>query len=501
MSFLRESSVSVRDNQLSPKFLINLFERIKLDRFQRYIHMMFSCNSQRQNMFRGADCFLPTRKISTKLCSKGFWDTRIDSQVRLASRLNIKVPYHALQASGFTEKFYGHLLPRKLEGVPLVFRLCCHGKDSLGYDPSNNNTHKADKELEARRSKDSMIDKVIDLSMALDDEAARAWIDVNQTFSAIQETIAEESWVKEAVQMATMEVYLAKARLHESLKAGDKEEAILYAQNVKEWLAKLTSMEDRLRGLQAKKDELLNEANMLKEAYKRAHTIALDIEEDITELMIWAERSVMSDAGDKTNERNHGEVLVREANELDEANQELEAIRSRNSMISKGIDQLISLEEEAAHAWNDANQIFHVVQEMIIEEYVAKEPVQKAVIVLSPGKESSKKEIKEMLENLASLQNMFMCLQIEKYKLIKEANRLSETAKRAQNLVVEAEEEVMEMMIWGEQAMTLEREAIRRSSDAKTALKIAEKSHGRELGKESTIVDEDVASRLKESYQ
>ncbi|KAJ4917022.1 hypothetical protein Rs2_02572 [Raphanus sativus] len=320
-------------------------------------------------MFRGADCFLPTRKISTKLCSKGFWDTRIDSQVRLASRLNIKVPYHALQASGFTEKFYGHLLPRKLEGVPLVFRLCCQGKDSL-----------VDKELEARRSKDSMIDKVIDLSMALDDEAARAWIDVNQTFSAIQEASAEESWVKEAV---------------------------------------------------------------------------------------------MSDAGDKTNKRNHREVLVREANELDEANHELEAITSRNSMISKGIDQLISLEEEAAHAWNDANQILHVVQEMIIEESVAKEPVQKAVIVLSP----------------------------EKYKLIKEAKRLSETAKRAQNLVLEAEEEVMEMMIWGEQAMTLEREAIRRLSDAKTALKIAEKPHGRELDKESTIVDEDVASRLKESYQ
>lgn len=358
---------------------------------------MFSCNSQRQNMFRGADCFLPTRKISTKLCSKGFWDTRIDSQVRLASRLKIKVPYHALQASGFTEKFYGHLLPRKLEGVPLVFRLCCQGKDSL-----------VDKELEARRSKDSMIDKVIGLSMALDDEAARAWIDVNQTFSAIQEASAEESWVKEAV---------------------------------------------------------------------------------------------MSDAGDKTNKRNHREVLVREANELDEANHELEAITSRNSMISKGIDQLISLEEEAAHAWNDANQILHVVQEMIIEESVAKEPVQKAVIVLSPGKESSKKEIKEMLENLASLQNLFMCLQIEKYKLIKEAKRLSETAKRAQNLVLEAEEEVMEMMIWGEQAMTLEREAIRRLSDAKTALKIAEKSHGRELDKESTVVDEDVASRLKESYQ
>lgn len=353
--------------------------------------MKFSCNSQRQSMFRSADCFFPNRKISTRLCSKGFWDPRIDSQVRLvASRPKINVPHGGLSTSGFsTGKLNGHMLPRKLESVPLVFRLSCRGKYSLGdingYDRKNNDTHKADKELEARRSRDSMIDKVINLSMALDDEA----------------------------------------------------------------------------------------------------------EEDVTELMIWAEPSVVNDAenkslfGDKTHKGNQIEVLVREATELEEANHELEAIRSRNSIISKGIDRLISLEEEAADAWNDANQILHVVQETI-----AKEPVQKAVIVLSLGKESSKNDIKEMLENMASSQDRFNCMQIENYELIKEANRLIEAAKRAHNNALEAEEEVMDMMIWGEQAMRLEREAIRRLGDAETAFKIAEKSHGEVLLRETTEMDE-----------
>ncbi|KAF8090771.1 hypothetical protein N665_0467s0001, partial [Sinapis alba] len=437
--------------------------------------MKFSCNFQRHSMFHSADLFLPNRKISTKLCSNGFWEPRTDSQVRLASRLKINGPYGGLLTSGFTGKLNGHLLPRKLESVPLVvFKLSCQGKYSLGD-----------------------INGVIDLSMALDDEAARVWIDVNQTLSELQETAAEESWVNEAGQIATMEVALAKTRLCALLKAGDKEEVIISAQNeVKEWLAKLTSFQDRLRNLKTKKDKLLKEAKRLKEAAKRKHTSALEAEEAVTELMIWTEPSVVNDAenkslfGDKTHERNQSKVFVREATELEEANHELEAIRSRNFMISKGIDQLISLEEEAAHAWNDANKILHLVQEMIAKELVAKEPVQKAVIILSMGKESSKNDIKQMLENIASLQDRFSCMQEEKYELIKEANRLNEAAKRAQKNVLEAEEEVMDMMIWGEQAMRLEHEAIRRLGDAETALKIAEKSHGEVLLREATKLDE-----------
>ncbi|EOA19843.1 hypothetical protein CARUB_v10000089mg [Capsella rubella] len=375
--------------------------------------MDFACSVQRRGMFHaGADSAsycLPNRMISAKLCPIGlggtrFWDPMVDSKVRSASRLRRNVSHRGplTLSAGFTGRFYGHLLPTKPKNVPLGFRLLCQGNDSVGdMDGNDRNLEfaegsddrkvtfsveekdtreqdstpsleelrdllsKATKELEVASLNSTMFEekaqRISEVAIALKDEAASAWNDVNQTLNVVQETVDEECVAKEAVQKATMALSLAEARLQvalESIEAQgydtseiseeseardgvkDKEEALLSAkEDIKECQENLASCENQLRRLQIKKDELQKEVDRLNEAAERAQISALKAEEDVANIMVLAEQAVafeleatqrVNDAeialqraekslfGSQTQETSQGKVLDGKSTVLDE---------------------------------------------------------------------------------------------------------------------------------------------------------------------------------------
>lgn len=346
--------------------------------------MDFAVSFQRQGMFHGSDCAsycLPNRMISARLCPKGlgniFWDPKIDSKLRSASRLKRSVSYRGSLTlnAGFAGRFYGPLLPSKPKNVRLVFRLLCQSSDSVGdLDGNDRNLEfaessddrevtfskeekdtkeqdstpsleelrdllqKATKELEVASLNSTMFEekaqRISEVAIALKDEAASAWNDVNQTLNVVQETVDEECVAKEAVQKATMALSLAEARLQVALEsleeAGqdtsevseetearegvkDKGEALLSAkEDIKECQENLASCEDQLRCLQIKKDELQKEVDRLNEAAERAQINALKAEEDVANIMILAEQAVAFEL-EATQRVNDAEIALQRA--------------------------------------------------------------------------------------------------------------------------------------------------------------------------------------------
>ncbi|XP_038682628.1 K(+) efflux antiporter 2, chloroplastic-like [Tripterygium wilfordii] len=159
---------------------------------------------------------------------------------------------------------------------------------------------------------------VSEASIALKDETANAWDDVNKTLDVIQEIVNQECVAKETVQKARMAHSLAEARLQvavESLEAAkgkqgspqpvvsgesetendarEEEEALLAAQDViKECQTHLESCEAELTRLKNKKEELQKEVDKLNEIVEKAQMDALKAEEEVANIMLLAEQAV-----------------------------------------------------------------------------------------------------------------------------------------------------------------------------------------------------------------
>ena len=140
---------------------------------------------------------------------------------------------------------------------------------------------KAMTELEVARLNSTMFEekaqRVSEAAIALQDEAANAWTNVNSALDSVQQIVNEESVAKEAVQKATMALSLAEARLQvaieslEGAKAGttssesselsdsesdvkEDDKALVVAQEeIKECQLNLSSCEAELRQLQSKR--------------------------------------------------------------------------------------------------------------------------------------------------------------------------------------------------------------------------------------------------------
>ncbi|KAL1328912.1 K(+) efflux antiporter 2, chloroplastic [Arachis ipaensis] len=180
---------------------------------------------------------------------------------------------------------------------------------------------KALKELEVARHNSAMyeerVKKISESAISFQDEASRAWNDVNSTLDIIQEIVGEEFVAKEAVQKATMALSFAEARLQvamESLEVvkgtydprsqgakesnGDEdileeEQLLVVAQeDIKECQSNLANCETELRCLQKRKENLQNEVNKLHEIAEKAQTNAVKAEEDVTNIMLLAEQAV-----------------------------------------------------------------------------------------------------------------------------------------------------------------------------------------------------------------
>ncbi|TYJ04752.1 hypothetical protein E1A91_A12G114300v1 [Gossypium mustelinum] len=283
-----------------------------------------------------------------------------------------------------------------------VVRLCCQGNDSLAYADGNGRNvefaesgdgslsgtvsngleeedrnlngevetpslddlrevlQKAIKELEVARLNSRMFEekalKISEAAIALKDEAANAWNDVNSTVNMIQDIVNGECVAKEAVQKAMMALSLAEARLQvtadssESLKKGNdspensgesdveidiREDngAALTAQNeIRECKEKLENCQAELRHLQSKKGELQKEADRLNEVAEKAQMDALKAEEEVANIMLLAEQAVAFEL-EATQHVNDAEIALQKAE------------KSLSNMIVETVEQQVSAEE------------------------------------------------------------------------------------------------------------------------------------------------------------
>ncbi|KAA3462212.1 K(+) efflux antiporter 2, chloroplastic-like [Gossypium australe] len=305
---------------------------------------------------------------------------------------------HLCSAYSSRSLFYGLRDVSKVRGV----RLCCQGNDSLAYadgngrnvefaesgDGSSSGTvsngleeedrnlngevetpslddlrevlQKAIKELEVARLNSRMFEekalKISEAAIALKDEAANAWNDVNSTLNMIQDIVNDECVAKEAVQKAMMALSLAEARLQvtadssESLKRGNdspessgesdveidiREDngAALTAQNeIGECKEKLENCEAELRHLQSKKEELQKEADRLNEVAEKAQMDALKAEEEVANIMLLAEQAVAFEL-EATQHVNDAEIALQKAE------------KSLSNLIVETVEQQVSAEE------------------------------------------------------------------------------------------------------------------------------------------------------------
>ncbi|XP_060218663.1 K(+) efflux antiporter 2, chloroplastic [Lycium barbarum] len=181
---------------------------------------------------------------------------------------------------------------------------------------------KALKDLEVAQLNSTMFEekaqKISEAAIALKDEAANAWDDVNKQLNSVQEIVSEEMVAKEAVQKATMALSFAEARLlvaldsiqtakqgstssetseeskGEELTSLMKEEAALSAaqEDIEECRNHLENCEALLRRVQNKKEELQKEVDRLNNLAEQAQINALKAEEDVSNIMLLAEQAV-----------------------------------------------------------------------------------------------------------------------------------------------------------------------------------------------------------------
>lgn len=224
--------------------------------------------------------------------------------------------------------------------------------------------------------------------------------------------------------------------------------------------------------------------------------------------------------GQREQEEEMGTPSLDELRELlQKAMKELEVARLNSIMFEKRAQKIseaaISLQDEAASARSEVNSTLDSVQQIVNEEAVAKEAVQKATMALSlaearlqvameslevakgrsdfpqssQGSESLddieeeektllivQKDFEECKENLEKCEAQFRQLQIRKEESQKEVDKLNEVAEKASLNALKAEEDVANIMLLAEQAVAFELEATQRVNDAEIALQRTEKS-------------------------
>ncbi|VFQ75691.1 unnamed protein product [Cuscuta campestris] len=194
---------------------------------------------------------------------------------------------------------------------------------------------KALMDLEIARINSTMFEdkaqRISEAAIALKDDAANAWNDVNKALNSIQETLDEEAMAKEAIQKATMSLSLAEARLQvvkkiESLETsieskeelnttlGEKEDESHLAalEEMNKCQDHLASCETELRLLGIRKEELQKEIDRLNEVAGRAQMNALKAEEDVANIMILAEKAVAFEI-EATQRVNDVEIAIQKA--------------------------------------------------------------------------------------------------------------------------------------------------------------------------------------------
>ncbi|CAN1308709.1 K(+) efflux antiporter 2, chloroplastic [Linum perenne] len=192
--------------------------------------------------------------------------------------------------------------------------------DMLSLDELRELLQKAIIELEVARSNSAMFEekaqKISEVAIALKDDAATAWNDVDSALDAIQQIVNEESVAKEAAQKATASLSLAEARLKVAIESSEtllgatvspeesidtdieckdngQDQVILAAhKDIKQCYETSLKCEAELKQLQNKKEEMQRELDRLKDVADKVHADALKAEEEVGSVMLMAEQAV-----------------------------------------------------------------------------------------------------------------------------------------------------------------------------------------------------------------
>ncbi|KAM3282334.1 K(+) efflux antiporter 2, chloroplastic isoform X1 [Capsicum chacoense] len=252
-------------------------------------------------------------------------------------------------------------------------------KEGPQFDELRELLQKALKDLEVAQMNSTMFEEkaqtISEAAIALKDEAAHAWDDVNKQLDSIQEIVGEEMIAKEAVQKATMALSLAEARLLVALdsiqaaKQGSmpsktseeskgqeltslmEEEAALSAvqEDIEECRDHLENCEAILRRVQNKKEELQKEVDRLNDLAEQAQINSLKAEEDVSNIMLLAEQAVAYEL-EATQRVSDAEIALQKAEKNLAAspvdNAETSAIQNGSSTLSQvSVDGTLSEDE------------------------------------------------------------------------------------------------------------------------------------------------------------
>ncbi|CAN6981957.1 unnamed protein product [Brassica rapa subsp. trilocularis] len=300
---------------------------------------------QRPSLFHPATSCVSNRLLSPRLISTRFWLPTTYHRSHFAHRLRRNSALSGATLTSSTHLHSSISICSQAKHIPFGFRISCQSNDSLGnveLEETNdqfeekdvtveNETdsleelrdvlQKAIKDLEVARLNSTMFEekaqRISETAIALKDEAAGVWLQVNKTLDLIRDTVDEQSVAKDALQNATMALSLAEARLQiveESLEAGgenavpeasqesvkrdnledqEEEEALLAAKDdIKQCQLNLANCEAQLRSLQSKKDELQKQVDKLNDLAETIQINALKADEDVANIMKLAEQAV-----------------------------------------------------------------------------------------------------------------------------------------------------------------------------------------------------------------
>lgn len=317
--------------------------------------MDFTCSLHQPNVFNSRSRFLNSQ-LSCRSRVRSFSFRR---------RSNSVIPTSFKGLSKINGGRFDHLLLR------------CKGNDSLPYteegtSEETKNESSSDVELEVDSSSleslkellcnarkelevaqlnstkfEDKAQKIAEAAIALKDEAANAWNDVNLVLNDVEEIVNEESVAKEAVQKATMGLSMAEARFQLAVEAlnnvietsvvedlpsvadtGDRvvedasskvreeEEVVRVAEDeIVGCRACLADCEVELRRLQGIKEELQEEVGRLSVAAEKAQLNALKAEEDVANIMLLAEQAVAFEL-EATKRVNDAEIALQKAEKV-----------------------------------------------------------------------------------------------------------------------------------------------------------------------------------------
>ncbi|CAN7066900.1 unnamed protein product [Brassica oleracea var. botrytis] len=300
---------------------------------------------QRPSVFHPATSCVSNRLLSPRrVIITPFWAPTTYQRSHFGHRLRRNAAQSGATLTWSTHLHSSKSICSQAKHIPFGFRISCQSNDSLDnveFEETNgqfedkdvtveNETdtleelrellHKAIKDLEVARLNSTMFEekaqRISETAIALKDEAAGVWLQVNKTLDLIRDTVDEQSVAKEALQNATMALSLAEARLQiveESLEAGgenavgeasqesvkrdnlqdQEEEALLAAKDdIKQCQLNLANCEAQLCSLQSKKDELQKQVDKLNDLAETIQINALKADEDVANIMKLAEQAV-----------------------------------------------------------------------------------------------------------------------------------------------------------------------------------------------------------------